>query len=447
MNGASRAMNWMGVFFGLLFVGMAWSSGSGPSTSPKALQETKLAGLSDNLPGLFVGLINDVIEGEIRPRKIQYQAPSTVVLQDVVVFAPGTRAVAKVEEVRATVSLSSLLRGNIVIEVLELRRPRLLLELEEGKLNLLEAFALKPTSTAKKKDEKSSPPDMEIRIDSFSFSEGGLRFRDQKSAVISADDAQGSGRVEIEVATGKVLVVVDKLKVASGSLKLKDLDLHYEKVEVRRIQFLENRLNLDEVKAKVQGANVRVTGAIHVLDDGDLDLVGHASVPAGTWPDRLAAPPFPMPDTEVGFKVQGAFATPLVLLDARTSSFEAFEFGIQEVDAKVRITTAAVFLDDVKVKLSQPDRKNGVSSSDVSSSDVSSSDVSSSDVSSSDVSSSGALKVVGDWRIKALVLDVTVGLLNVPLALALVPAKIEPAPTGILHGNVQIIGVVDGKHA
>ncbi|MCP4504360.1 MAG: hypothetical protein GY822_30970, partial [Deltaproteobacteria bacterium] len=68
-------------------------------------------------------------------------------------------------------------------------------------------------------------------------------------------------------------------------------------------------------------------------------------------------------------------------------------------------------------------------------------------VSSSDVSSSGALKVVGDLRIKDLLLDVKVGLLNVPLALALVPAKIEPAPTGILHGNVQIIGVVDGKHA
>jgi len=107
----------------------------------------RLAGLGESVPALFLKLVNDALKGRIDAGTIRYDAPSSVVLQEARLLDPRGGVVARVKRVRATLSLSELLSGEIVVSHVELDDPSLDLVLHDDKLNLLEALTPKKPPT------------------------------------------------------------------------------------------------------------------------------------------------------------------------------------------------------------------------------------------------------------------------------------------------------------
>jgi len=404
----------------LLAVAVTSSGATPPAPRAPTTSDTllRLAGLSDSLPGTFVGVVNDIIAGELRPRRVEYHAPSTAVLHDVVVFAPGNRAVAKVKRLQADLALRPLLSGDIVIKTLSVDEPKLLLEMRNGKLNLLEAFA--PKKPKASSDDNKPPPDITIRIDRFAFSDGDMRFRDGENVTITATDADGHGRVEIHLRDTDVVVEVNDISVAQGALKLKPMDVSLHHAYVDQLRLHDNVIDLTGVRATVIDAPVTLAGRVGLLNGGNLQLRGEASTTKNTWPARLAPPPFALPAADVDFKVTGPFKNPMVHLDVKAGAFAAYDYRIHDVRAKVRVNKDKVLLDDVVARLAAPTQKTKTWA--------------------------GKLKVSGDLRIADLVLAAKVGVVDVPLAAALAPAKLDPRPEGLLNGDVRLLGAVDGKH-
>lgn len=361
--------------------------------------------MGDSLPGLLIDLVNDSIKGEIRPRKVTYKAPATAILDDIVVVDPKGKPVANVEHIEATASLTAILAGRIEIDTLTVRAPRLLLELKNGTLNLAEAFS-------PKKPSSGEAPNLTVSIEKFRFTGGGLRFRDDGNVTIAANNASASGSVRIKLAEGKVRVEVNALQIPSGELKLPDLDLPFSDGQVTQVVYRNNRIDLTGVTGTVLGrAFASVSGNIGLRQkEGRLELDGRVNGREGIWPPRLEPPPFPLPAFNTAFSVRGPFANPVITVDGRSQGFRAFDYGIESVRFRTRITKALVNLMRTDVRLV----------------------------------GGGRLKATGNITLPKLDLDVGVDVVDVPLSVAAAPAKLKPTPRGLANGRIFVTGKANG---
>jgi hypothetical protein len=365
----------------------------------------RVAGIGDTVPGLFLSLVNDAIKGKISPRAIRYDPPSSVILEDAVLADPAGAPVARVARARATLSLRALLSREIVISRIDLVEPRLLLELTDEKLNLLEAL------TPKKPPDKSKPPKAAFRIDAITAVRAGFRFTDQQNVTVTGDDITASASLEIDLARDVVIVDVRNVSAARAAVKLPELDVPLSKIQVAQVRVLRDRLDVMNAQAVAAGAAVTAAGRISLPAPGGLNLRGTFSAPANAWPERLERLPFDTPAVRGSVEVTGAYEDPRVLVDATLQGGKAYGYaydggrGILEVQkARVRL------LEGTQLK-----------------------------------AGAGVVRVEGSIALPENDLDLRLRASDIALARALTPAKLEPAPKGVLHARATLKGKADGK--
>lgn len=363
------------------------------------------AGIGDTVPGLFLRLVNEAIKGRIDPRAIRFEAPSSVVLEDAVLSDPTRAPVARVRWARATISLSSLLVGEVVISRIDLVEPQLLLEIKDQKLNLIEALS------PKKPPDKNQPPKAAFRIDAIEARDGGFRFTDGTNVTVVADDVDGTATLEMDLARELFLLDVKDVRVASGAVKLPELDVPVSNVAGKRALVFADRVELLGVTGKAAGVAVSAQGTIRVKQPGSLSVSGTIDAPAGAWPERLQRLPFDTPRVHGKVIVSGPFEEVVVKVDGRFEGAELYGYqlgagrGVIEVDkSEVRIREGS------EVALG-----------------------------------TGRVRATGTMTIKDKLLALDARALDVPLADVLRPAKPPERPAGAVNARASITGTADGK--
>lgn len=363
------------------------------------------AGIGDTVPGLFLRLVNEALKGRIDPRAIRYEAPSSVVLEDAVLSDPAGQPVARVKWAKATVSLTDLLVGEVVISRIDLVEPQLLLELKDGKLNLIEAL------TPKKPPDKSKPPKAAFRIDVIEARDGGFRFTDGKNVTVVADDVDGSASLEMNLAKELFLLEVKAPRVKSGAVKLPELDVPITEVSGQRVLVWTDRVELLGVRGRAAGATLSAQGTIRVKKPGSLQLSGTVDAPANAWPERLQRLPFDTPRLTGKVAVAGPFEDVHVTVDGRFEGAALYGYQLGAGRGVVDINK-----DLVLIKEGSEARVG-----------------------------SGVVRATGRYTLKDRQLALEARASDVPLAEVLRPARPPEPPAGTVQARATITGVADGK--
>ena len=363
------------------------------------------AGIGDTVPGLFLRLVNEAIKGHIDPRAIRYQAPASVVLEDAVLSDPDGKPVARVRSATATISLSSLLIGEVLISRIELVEPQLLLEIRDKKLNLIEAL------TPKKPPDKSKPPKAAFRIDVIEAKHGGFRFTDGANVTVVADDVNATGSLEMNLARELFILDIKEPRIASGSVKLPELDVPIVDVRGQRALVLADRVDLLGVTGRAAGAKVTAQGTVHYQRPGSLQLSGTVDAPANAWPERLQRLAFDTPHMVGKVAVSGPFENVTVHIDGGFDDTKLYGYQLGAGRAVIDVDRDAVHIRDGS------EAKVGT----------------------------GLVRASGTLTLPDKQLTLEARALEVPLAEALRPAKPPERPAGVVNARATISGIADGK--
>ena len=290
----------------------------------------RFADLETSAAGIFLKLVNNALRGRVDPRAVTFRAPAGLTLEDVVLSDPRGAPVARVKRIDVALDLRALLSGDIAISRLEAVEPRLLLEIDDGKLNLLEALS------PKKKPDPSSKSEGGFRIDDIRVKDGGFRLRDGETITISADDIDAAASLDVDLAREFVHVDVRDVGIASGSVRLKELDVPFRDVRARRVNVLTDLVSLVDVTATTLGgaggdgpqARLVVNGNIRTKNGGDLQLKGTVDAAPGAWPDRLAPLAFVTPSVRAAVGVRGRFADPSVDVDGDFGAADVYGYHL-----------------------------------------------------------------------------------------------------------------------
>ena len=147
-------------FTGWLFLILASAPVGANPPSPKVVPqptasffESKLGGLTDNIPELLLKTVNEKIAGHISAKNFDYEAPSTVTLYGVKITDPDGASVVSVRQLKIALSVKALFSGNLLFEEITIREPTINLKSQDGKLNIERAFKTKTKATSSKDDE------------------------------------------------------------------------------------------------------------------------------------------------------------------------------------------------------------------------------------------------------------------------------------------------------
>ncbi len=382
----------------------------------------RMAQLASSAAGLFLKLVNEQLKGRIDPRSVAYVAPAGVVLEDVVLTAPGGKPVARIGYAKVELSLSALFAGDIVISKIEIDKPQLVLEIDDGKLNLLEALTPR---TPPDPNKKNQPGSGSFRIDDIRLTNGGFRFNDGENVTLVFDNINARASVDVDLATNDVVVDVSSLAVNSGSVKLKPLDIPLRAMRAEHVRFIANRVEVTKLKGAALGgmdgkgpaARFDVTGWVGIEGDGNLQIAGAIDVDAGAWPDRLAPLPFLAPVVRGNLTVTGPFAKPIIDIDAALGAATLYGYAIDSGRAVVRISPSVVTVKEgTALRLGR-----------------------------------GTAKVTGDVVLAAgdapLSLDLRARVSDLALGVALAPAELDTALRGTLGGSLHLTGTAGEQTA
>ena len=389
-------------------------SAPGEQGLPDVVQVSQL---SSSAAGLFLRLVNERLKGRIDPRSVAFVAPAGVLLEDAVLTGPGKTPVARVKRALVQVSLRALFSGEIVISSIDIDEPRLLLELKDGKLNLLEALSPK-----KPPDPNAKGPETSFRIGDITVKNGGFRFNDGENVTIVLDGINAHASVDVNLGAGTAVVDVDGVNVDTGSVKLKALDVPLRRLSANRIRVITDQVELTNVRASALGDGARksaaltVDGRIDIKGDGNLRLTGRVKSDAGAWPDRLDPLPFVTPSFEGKVDVNGAFARPVVAAAGAVGG-----------------TTIAGYAVD-----------GGVVNVVITPSDVSVNEGTLLQVGRGAIRATGTVALPTDRQENAIV-DIRARVADVPLGVALAPAELDTTVRGAVSGTLRISGPAGKK--
>lgn len=394
-------------------------AGVGDRPSPRVDGSVRLAQLSSSVAGLFVKLVNEQLKGRIDPRSITYVAPAGLVLEDVVLTAPGGKPVARIGYARVELSLSALFSGEIAISKLEVDKPQLLLEMIDGELNLVTAL------TPRKPKKDNEPGSGTFRIDDIRLTNGGFRFTDDENVTLVFDAIGARGSLDVDMGNSTVVVDISGVDIGSGNVRLQSLDVPMRQLHAERVRFITDRVDVTNLKGIVLGgvdgsrpsARLEVNGRVGIKDGGNLQLKGTLDAGAGAWPDRLTPLDFVTPDARGSVAVTGPFATPTIDVDASLGGASLYGYAIDGGKLVTRITTTSLTLNEGTVlRLGR-----------------------------------GTAKLTGDVTFPKneapTKLDLRARLSEVALASALAPAELDTTLRGTVGGSLRIAGTAGSPTA
>ncbi len=376
----------------------------------------RLSQLSSSAAGLFLRLVNERLKGRIDPRSVEFVAPAGVLLEDAVLSGPGRTPVARVKRALVQVSLRALFAGEIVISRIDIDEPKLLLELKDGELNLLEALSPKAPP-----DPNAKGPEASFRIGDISVKNGGFRFNDGENVTLVFDGINAHASVDVNLGEKTAVVVVDGVGVDSGSVKLKAMDIPLRALRADRVKVITDRVELTNVRATALGDGSRKSAKLTV--DGRVDikgkalrLNGRAITDAGAWPDRLDPLPFVTPSFDGTVGVNGPFARPVVSVSGALGSTTIAGYAIDGGVANVIVTPDDVSVDEgTRLQVGR-----------------------------GTIRATGKIALPND-KVENAMLDLRARVADVPLGVALAPAELDTTVRGALSGNLHITGPAGKK--
>jgi hypothetical protein len=364
------------------------------------------AGIGDSLPGLVLDAVNESIPGTITAGTTRFSAPSTAIFEDTVLTGHDGATIGRIARLTATVSISELLGGNLVVTDLLIQQPNLDLKMQDGHLNLERAFVV--IGGKKAPSEKAST---EIRIEKARVESASVTYKDPGKLEVRANDISGTGRVEVYVKTGQVFVTAGATRVDRGRVVLPDLDVPFRRLFVDGFRLRTTNIAVDALRVQAAGASVVGSARIKLSAEGELKVDLAVNAPSGAWPDRLERPPFALPDVNAAVNVTGAFAQPVVDAKGTFTPFVAYELPFGRGSFDVRVTSSLLTLRDVKAAMG----------------------------------SKGQVVAAGTLQLSDKRADIDATLEQVPIGLLAGPAKLSPAPRGVAYGPITVDGIVDGK--
>lgn len=371
-----------------------------PPQGPKLV-----ADLAETVPKLFLDLVNDALRGKISSRSVRYEAPSSIVLEDAVLTDPDGALVARVSKARATLSLRALLSREIVISRIDVEEPNLFLELKNKKLNLIQAL------TPRKPPDKNKPPEAAFRIDLIRVDQGRFRFTDDANVTVTADGVDAMVRLEVDLARDVVLVDSRDVQVKSGAVMLPSLDVPLGRIRAEQVRVLTDRLEVVGIDGTAAGARVTGRGNIRLPEPGALSFHATVVAPPRAWPERLKPLPFELPALRADVELTGPYADPRVLVDATLEPGTAYGYSIDGAKARVEVTKDRVqVLDGTSL-----------------------------------LAGGGKVLIDGDVALPSVAVALRIRAAGVPLARALEPAKLDPAPRGTIDARATVDGIADGS--
>jgi len=384
-----------------------------PEPGARARQDDdRVAQLASSAAGLFLRLVNERLKGRIDPRAVSFIAPAGVELEDLVLTGPNGQPVARVKRALVQVSVRALFNGEILISKIDIDEPKLLLQLDDGKLNLLEALSPK-----KPPDPNAKAADATFRIDEINIRGGGFRFTDGDNLTLVFDGIAGRASVDVNLASNVAIVDVTGLGVDSGSVRLKDLDVPLRRLAADRVRVVTDTIDLTGVRAEALGApgqrtaRINVAGRVDLSGDGLLKLAGRVDTDAGAWPDRLEPLSFVTPKLRGDVTINGPFKAPVVSIDGTVGNATISGYAVDGGDVKVTITPTVVTLrDGTALKLGKATARVG-----------------------------GTVKLPGEGRDSA-VLDLRARASDLPFGTALAPADLDTTLRGALGADLAITG-------
>lgn len=379
-----------------------------PHRSEEIQSPSPLLAFGDAIPDLLLELVNEQIRGKLIPAGFSYEAPSTVLLDDVVLEGPQGEEIARAKRIAVDVQLRPLFSGNVILDRVSVSKVDLSLRHEGGKLNLIEAFSSKKKSAASK--EKKESGQREIRIDAISLAEGNLKFSHENGFNLTINGIQLNASLEVDVKNSWVSIDASSVRAKSGLLNFPDFDLPLRDMRVSTVQFRGHRLDFSNVRGVCINSLVTGYGNIKFKDGGAYQISAAVDAPQDAWPSRLKRLPFQTPAIKANVKLRGPLSKPITSVEGVTGPFNAYDYAISKAITQLKIDQEGVHLQKTRLNVA-----------------------------------SGTLQTTGLYRFKEKSIELISHLTKVRLRNVVAPLNLDTPMQGYLSGAVSTAGPVYPK--
>ena len=362
----------------------------------------RLAGLNEKLPQLFLDAVNQLIQGEIRPKRIWYEAPATLQLRDVEVLEPGGERMASIEAATLDVSVTQLLVGRIRIQRLQLERPQVFLKMVNGELNVIRTFTPKKAPEEQEVDEDSN---LMISIHDISVSGGHFSYRDPDVVDLAIDNIAGQADIDIATGTASVDISLTDVRADSGLVRLTELDIPLADLYVRAGNLENLVLSLQGIEGKALDAIIQGQGTIGVSKNGLFRLRCSVRAPENIWPGRLPSLDFELPSFDASVELSGPLQEPTVKAAGHFDAFSPYHTRVNSGAFDVTITTTDVQIASATAQLP-----------------------------------AGSIASQGIYHINDRTIYLRASLDDVPLTQLLAPAELDADSRGLISGDLLLNG-------
>lgn len=296
--------------------------------------------LSIPIPQLVLKTLNDEIAGSIEVKQMRYLPPSTLLLLDVTLKDPAGKPFASIARLKATLSVSALFVGRLVVSSVEVEKPFLRLELFKSNLNLIDTFTGKTTS-----DGTATPT---FKIQQIKVKGGGFEFATDVGVHILSRDVSAVGLIAVN--KGRVQVEFKDIQTLSGAIEPAGMQYLYENLYAKSLLIDPENLETLDVRFDSMGSQI-VTGGKLLLDKERFQIAGKIKAPPGVWPTGLPPLEFKTPAFHGNFQLAGAFNDPIIDVDANLESCKPYGIPVKEGVAQVNITKDKVTVSKAKFAL------------------------------------------------------------------------------------------------
>ncbi|MEW5855155.1 MAG: translocation/assembly module TamB domain-containing protein [Myxococcota bacterium] len=296
---------------------------------------------SESIPRAVVSTVNSRIRGALRVGAMTFSPPNQVTLESVTLVDPEGARVLSVPRLVARVDLAALASKDLVLSDVDVQDARVDLVVKDGKLNL--ARALEPRQQP---EGERKPLVLEIR----------------QFTVIGAEVAYGSDGLQVDVSTvgatgnvlvhGSTVVVESDVEAAATRVNASDIIIDATHLSAAGVRFAGKSVQLTNLRFRVGGEDPSdVSGRVLLTGEDNLDIGGRVVLPRGWWPEGLGERPVLVGRLVSDFTVAGAFADPVVELNAQAPSVRRDTYELTSVRASARVTRRRVDIHNARGRM------------------------------------------------------------------------------------------------
>lgn len=288
----------------------------------------------ERLPSVILAEVNQRIAGRLHAKKLLWQAPDTIIAEEVAVLDPDGKPVAIATRLRAVLQVGALAERTLRVTSAEVSGLKLNLVADEQGVNIARAFAA--ASGASSGGGSDAP--FRLVIDRLVTAPADVLFRSgQVSVAISELVVDGGMTLE-----GKRFRASAPARAARIAVQIGDTAFRVDRASTASIVVDENGLEAAPLRFQVAGADSQVGGSIVWAKPDRYQLRGDVALPPGYWPEGLQRPDVVTGAVGAAFKMSGALAKPVVDLELRPTAIEFAGIEVKEVAGPVRVDVSGL---------------------------------------------------------------------------------------------------------